>query len=330
MPFRLSRRTLLNAAAGIAAYNISRPRHATARGNWPDRPIRLVVPFTPGGSNDALARPLADALQARLGQPVVVENRPGAAGSIGAAFVANAPPDGYTLLLASSSFATSSTFRRTPFDALESFDAIAQICLAPMVVVTKPEGGFRDMAELVRHARAHPNTLQYGMAGMGGIGHFSMEAFNMAAEVKMDAIPYAGIAPTQTDLLSGRIDFLMTTLASVRGLVDAGTVPVIAVSSAERMENMPDVPTIREATGIDFAVDIWWGILGPRGIPPAIRQRLNEEINTIIAMDSYKQFLSVEGANPAPASVDGFAQALRVDILRWRQLAAAANLHEDN
>ncbi|HWT07661.1 MAG TPA: tripartite tricarboxylate transporter substrate binding protein, partial [Roseomonas sp.] len=287
-----TRRALLGAAA---QFTVAAPALASTPG-WPNQNIRLVVPFTPGGSNDTIARPLAEALQASLGRPVVVENRPGAAGSIGAAFVAAAPADGHTMLLASMSFSTSSTIRRTSFDAIDSFDAIARICTAPMLVVTKPNSPFRTMGELVSYARANPGKLLYGMAGMGGAGHFSQEAFNLASRLQMEAIPYAGIAPAQADLVSGRIDFLMTTLASVRGLVDAGTVAVIGVSTAERAPGMPNIPTIRESTGLDYVVTTWYGILAPRGVPAPVRQRLNAEIGAAVTAPAYRRFLEVEGA----------------------------------
>ena len=325
MPFRSTRRGLLVAAASAS---LAAPARVSANETpgWPNQSLRIVVPFTPGGSNDNFARPVAEALQVTLGRPVVVENRPGAAGSIGAGFVAAAPPDGHTLLLASSSFATSSTIRRTSFDALDSFDAIQRLCTAPMVVVTKPNARFRTMEQLVAHARANPGALLYGMAGLGGVGHFAMEAFNLASRLQMEAIPYSGIAPAQADLVSGRIDFLMTTLASVRGLVEAGTVPVIAVSTAERVPEMPNVPTIRESTGIDFEVTVWWGILGPRGIPMPVQQRLNAEIAKAVQAPSYLRFLEAEGARPAPLNLPEFRDALRTDVLRWRQLAAEARI----
>jgi tripartite-type tricarboxylate transporter receptor subunit TctC len=263
-PSRLNRRSLLTVTAGLSAPGLAL---ANPTPGWPSQNLRLVVPFTPGGSNDNFARPVAEMLHSSLGRPVVVENRPGAAGSIGAAFVASAPADGHTLLLASSSFATSSTIRRTSFDALDSFDAIQRLCTAPMVVVTKPNSPFRTMGQLVNYARANPGALLYGMAGLGGVGHFAMEAFNLASRLRMEAVPYAGIAPAQADLVAGRIDFLMTTIASVRGLLEAGTVPMIAVSTAERDVDLPNVPTIRESTGIDFEVTVWWGILAPARRP---------------------------------------------------------------
>ncbi|MBR0648865.1 tripartite tricarboxylate transporter substrate binding protein [Roseomonas terrae] len=323
MSVRLNRRSLLTVTAGLSAPGLAL---ANPTPGWPSQNLRLVVPFTPGGSNDNFARPVAEMLHGSLGRPVVVENRPGAAGSIGAAFVASAPADGHTLLLASSSFATSSTIRRTSFDALDSFDAIQRLCTAPMVVVTKPNSPFRTMGQLVNYARANPGALLYGMAGLGGVGHFAKEAFNLASRLRMEAVPYAGIAPAQADLVAGRIDFLMTTIASVRGLLEAGTVPMIAVSTAERDVDLPNVPTIRESTGIDFEVTVWWGILAPRGVPAPVQQRLNEEIGKAVRVPSYLRFLEAEGARPAPLGLPQFREALREDVLRWRSVATEARI----
>ncbi|HWX48529.1 MAG TPA: tripartite tricarboxylate transporter substrate binding protein [Roseomonas sp.] len=329
MTVSLRRRALLAGAAGGLATPFLLPAaqaEAASETAWPDRPIKLVVPFTPGGSNDAIARPIADGLQGPLGQPVVVENRPGAGATLGAGYVANAAPDGYTLLLASSTFATGSVVHKTPYDALRSFEPVARICAAPMLIVTKPKGGFRDMKALVEAARAHPGRLQYGTAGLGGIGHFTMEAFNVAAGLKMEVVPYSGIAPTQADLLAGRIDFLITTLASVSNLVSSNKVPVIAYTGEQRMAYAPDVPTIREATGIDYAVDVWWGILAPKGLPRPIRQRLNAAVNGVIASPDYQRFLAVEGARPAPTEPEEFGSFLQKDIERWRRVAEVANI----
>ena len=327
MTAALRRRSLvMGMAGGLGAPFLARP--ARGQSGWPAQMTRLVVPYTPGGSNDAIARPLADGLQSALGKPAMVENRPGAASTIGAAYVANAAPDGHTLLLVSSSFVTSSLVRRTPYDILESFEPVARVCTAPMLVVSKPRGAYRDMRELVAAARARPGHVQYGTAGLGGIGHMTMEGFNAAASLKMEVVPYSGISPSQADLLSGRIDFLITTLASVSNLISANQAPVIASTGEQRMAQMPEVPTLREATGIDYDVDVWWGILAPKGVPRAIRQRLNQVINDVVATPSYQRFLAVEGARPMPTDIDGFGQAMRHDVGRWREVARSADIKD--
>ncbi|ONG53260.1 hypothetical protein BKE38_12830 [Pseudoroseomonas deserti] len=312
-------------AAGLASLALPALHSRPAFAAWPERPIRLVVPYTPGGSNDAVARPLAEALQGMLGKPVIVENRPGAGSTLGAGFVAQAQPDGYTLLLASTSFATSSTYLKTTYDAVESFDPVARLCLAPMLIVTKPRG-FADMKTLVDAAREAPGRVQYAMAGMGAVGHFTMEAFNAAAGLTMEPVPYSGISPAQADLLAGRVDIMVTTMASISNLVSSGQVPVIAYTSSQRMEDAPQVPTVREATGIDFAVDVWWGVLAPKGTPAAVRQTLNQAISRIVGTDSYRRFLAVEGAKPMPQGTEEFGRFVAGDIARWRKLAQDSNI----
>ncbi len=326
MPQVFRRRTAIGAGLAAPFVVSGTARAQSGPQPWPNQSVRLVVPFTPGGSNDAVARPIAEALHQVLGRPVIVENRPGAGSTIGATFVANATPDGHTLLIASSSFVTSSTILRTTYDAMESFEGVARVCTAPMIVVTKPRGGFASMKALVDFARANPGRVQYGTAGLGGIGHFAMESFCLDAGLRMEVIPYAGIAPSTTDLLAGRIDFLITTMASVKGLVDAGSVPVIAYTGLERSPFAPDLATIREQTGVDWAVDVWWGVLAPRGVPRAVRQRLNTEISTIIGTPAYARHLRAEGATPAPLDLDAFATFLRSDITRWRRVAAAGTI----
>ncbi len=297
----------------------------SAAADWPDRPIRLVVPYTPGGSNDAIARPLAEALQGALGKPVIVENRPGAGSTLGAGFVANSPPDGYTFLLASTSFATSSTYLKTPYDALESFDPVARICLAPMLIVTKPNG-FPNMRALIEAAREGAGRVQYAMAGMGAVGHFTMEAFNAAAQLKMEPVPYSGISPAQADLLAGRVDIMVTTLASISNLVSSNQIPVLAYTSSERVDYAPQIPTVKEAAGIDFAVDVWWGVLAPKGTPASLRDTMNRAINQAIATERYTKFLAVEGAKPMPQSPAEFGRFVAADIARWRKLAQDSNI----
>jgi tripartite-type tricarboxylate transporter receptor subunit TctC len=317
----LTRRAAL--AAGLATPLLSSSGRAQS---WPNQAIRLVVPYTPGGANDAIARPVAEALSRSLGKPVVVENRPGAGTTIGGGVVAAAPPDGHTLLLASSSSATSAAVIRTPYDPVEALASIARICVTPLVIVTKPRDGFADMKAFVAAARARPGQVQYGTAGLGGVGHFGMELFAIQAGLKLEVVPYNGMSPAQADLLSGRLDAVITTMASVKGLVDAGSVPVIANTGSARSPFAPQTPTVREQTGVDYAVDVWFGILAPRGVPREIRQRLNTEINAFIATDGYRKQLAGEAAVAAPLELDAFDTLWRDDIQRWRQVAAATGI----
>jgi tripartite-type tricarboxylate transporter receptor subunit TctC len=326
MPYSHSRRAVLSGVAAGAGALLAAPAVPRAQEAWPTRPIRLVVPFAPGGSNDAIARPLAEALQGRLGQPVVVENRAGAGSTLGSSFVAKAPADGYTLLIASSSFATSAAMQRTPYDPVGDFAGVARICTAPMLVVTAPDSRFRDVKSLIEHARANPGQLQYGTAGPGNIGHMASEYLNMVAGVRTEAVPYAGIGPAQVDLVAGRLNFIITTLASVRGLVDSGRLPVIAYTGQERAPYAPAIPTVKEATGLDYSVDVFWGLLAPRGVPAPVLDRLNREVNAVLADPGYQRFLDTEGATPRPGSPADFSELVRSDVERWRRVAATAGI----
>ena len=329
MPYFLSRRAVLAAGAALAAPALVAPALAQGEAKpagWPDRPIRLVVPFAPGGSNDAIARPLAEGLQALLGQPMVVENRAGAGSTVGSAFVAKAPADGYTLLICSSSFTTSAAIQRTPYDPVGSFAPVAPICTAPMLVVTAPNSEFRDIGALLAHARAHPGELRYGTAGPGNIGHMASAYLDMVAGVQTEAVPYAGIGPAQIDLVAGRLDFMITTLASVRGQVDAGRLPVIAYTGDERLAAAPGVPTVREATGLDYAVEAFWGLLAPHGLPAPILARLNAAVGEVLADPGYRRFLDAEGAVPRPGGPEALATTVRSDLARWRKVAAASGI----
>ena len=297
----------------------------TARAQF-SRPIRIVVPFPPGGSNDVIARPLADRMQARLGQAVVIENRPGAGGAIGAAQVAQAAPDGHTLMLTSSSFIASATVQRTPYDALTSFDPVAVLARAPFVVLTNPAFPPRDVPGLIAHARANPGAVDFGSSGPGGINHFVTELFALRAGARLNHVPYRGMPPAVTDLVAGHIQLLITTMASASAPVREERVRLLAYTAAGAPPGSPRAPTVREATGLDYDAEIWWGLLAPRGVPPALIQALNRAAHDALAEPDVTRIYEAEGARPAPSSPEAFAQNLRSDLARYREVAQAANI----
>ncbi len=292
----------------------------------PARPIRLVVPFPPGGSNDVIARPLAEKLQARLGVPVVVENRPGAGGAIGAAQVAQAAPDGTTLMLTSSSFAASAVIQRTPYDAQASFEPVAVLARAPFFILTNPAFPPRDVAALIAHARANPGQVDFGSSGPGGINHFVTELFALRAGIRLNHVPYRGMPPAVTDLVAGHIQLLITTMASASAPVRENRVRLLAYTAPGAPPGSPPAPTVREATGLDFEAGIWWGLLAPRGTATAA---LNQAVRAALAEPDVVRIYEAEGARPAPSSPEEFAAALAADIARFREVAAAANIRAD-
>jgi tripartite-type tricarboxylate transporter receptor subunit TctC len=294
--------------------------------SWPQRPVRLVVPFPPGGSNDVMARPLAEKLQARFGQPFVVENRPGAGGTIGAAQVAQAAPDGHTLLVTSSSFAGSAVVQRTPYDAITDFTPVALLARSPFIVLTHLGFPPRDMRALLAHARENPGRVDYGSSGAGSIGHFVTEMLALAAGIRLNHIPYRGMGPAVTDLVAGHIQLLITTMASASGVVRENRVRLLAWTGPGAPPGSPVAPLVREATGLDYEAAIWWGLLGPRGMAPEVTATLNAAVREALADPGVARIQEGEGATPAPGPASAFAETLAGDIARFRAVAQAAGI----
>ena len=294
----------------------------------PTRPVRLIVPFPPGGSNDVIARPLAEKLTHRLGQPVIVENRPGAGGAIGAAQVAQAPADGLTLMVTSSSFAASAVIQRTPYDALNSFDAVALLARAPFLVLTALEFPPRDIPALVEYARQRPGAVDFGSSGPGGINHFVTEYFCLRAGVRMNHVPYRGMPPAVTDLVAGHIQLLITTMASASGAIRDGRVRLLAYAAEGAPASNPAAPTVR-STGLDYEASIWWGLLAPRGLPAAVSAPLQSAIREALAEPDVARIYEAEGARPAFAPAGAFAAELAADIARYRDVAVRANIRAE-
>lgn len=327
VPGGVGRRPLI--AAGAAA--LAAPASVRAQAPvWPQRPVRIVVPFPPGGSNDVVARPLADRLQARTGQPFVVENRPGAGGAIGAAQVAQAPADGQTLMVTSASFTTAAVSQRTPWDALGSFDAIAVLARAPFFIMVHPDLPARNVADLVRLARETPGGLEYGTSGGGGINHFISEYFCLRAGIRMTAIPYRGTAPAVTDLVAGNIRVMITTVASASGPIRENRVRVIAATApgGGLPPNVGEVPTAREQ-GLDYEVSIWWGLLAPKGLPVDVRGAIHAAANAALAEPELARIYDAEGARPARGGPEEFPALLRAELERWREVAQAAGIRPE-
>ena len=314
---------LRRTAFGLLAAPAILSRGAQAQFN---RPIRIVVPFPPGGSNDVIARPLADRLSQRLGQAVVIENRPGAGGAIGAAQVAQAAPDGHTLMLTSSSFIASAAVQRTPYDAIASFEPVAVLARAPFVLLTNPAFAPRDVAGLIAHAKAHPGAVDFGSSGPGGINHFVTELFALRAGLRLNHIPYRGMPPAVTDLVAGHIQMLITTVASASAPMREERVRLLAYAAPGAPPGSPRAPTVREATGLDYEAEIWWGLLAPRGVPPALVQALNQAAREALAEPEVSRIYEAEGARPAHSPPEAFAENLRTDLARYREVAQAANI----
>jgi tripartite-type tricarboxylate transporter receptor subunit TctC len=320
----IRRRAMLGAALATL------PMPALAQPAWPARPVRIIVPFPPGGSNDVIARPLAERLQARLGQPFVIENRPGAGGSIGAGQLAQMPADGYAMMLTSSSFPATAVLQRTPWDAEASFEPVSIVARAPFFIMVNPTLPVRNVAELVALAKSRAGGLDYGTSGAGGINHFISEYFCLQAGVRMNHIPYRGTAPAVTDLVAGTINLMITTVASANAAIREGRVRVIAATSPDGAlpAEVPAVPTVRQQ-GVDYEVSIWWGLLAPRGLPAPLRETIARAVGEALTDANLRRVYDAEGARPAPATGPEFAAVLREDLARWRRVAEAANIRAE-
>jgi tripartite-type tricarboxylate transporter receptor subunit TctC len=324
----ITRRPLL--AALLAAPAIARAQPA-----WPHRPVRVVVPFPPGGSNDVVARPLAERLQARLGQPFVVENRGGAGGAIGAGQVAQAPADGYTLMVTSSSFATSAILQKPGWDAEASFDAVALLARAPFFIMVNPAFPARSVAELVALAKARPGSIDYASSGAGGINHFISEYFCQRAGIRMNHVPYRGTAPAVTDLVAGTIPVMITTVASANAAIRDGRVRVIAATAPVSGNGggglppeVPPVPMVTEA-GIDYEAAIWWGLLAPHGLPAGTRAAIHAAVGGALGDAALARVYAAEGATPSPVGPEAFPAILKADLARWREVARIADIRAE-
>ncbi|MFM2151478.1 MAG: hypothetical protein RLZZ187_3784 [Pseudomonadota bacterium] len=316
----MRRRTLLAAAPLLLA------RPALAQTDWPTRPVRVIVPFPPGGSNDAIARPLAEALARTFGQSFVVDNRGGAGSTIGTAEVARAPADGHTLLVTSSTFATSAAVQATPYDATRDLETMALLASAPLVMLAAPSFAPNTMAEAVTFIRANPGRVHYGSAGPGSIGHMAGALFALrAGRLDMVHVPYRGTGPVLNDMVAGTIELTFTSMPAAAGLVAAGRLKLLGWTTEAVPASGPVAPTPR-SSGLDYEAGIWWGLIARRGLPEAIRTRLNVAANAAITEGRFAQTLAQEGATPGNLPPEGGDRFVLADIARWREVAQAANI----
>jgi tripartite-type tricarboxylate transporter receptor subunit TctC len=321
MPTTLNRRAALALALTLPLAAVAQP---TA---WPAKPITLVVGSAPGGSNDTFARAIGKRLQEVLGQPVVVDNKPAGGGILANAFVAKAPPDGYNLVVLSSTFTTGAAIRTNlQYDAIKSFQPIAMLARGPLLVTVPATSPYKSITELVTAAKANPAKLNYGTSGAGSINHFATELFTDAAGIRMTHVPYKGMGPATTDLLGGQIDVLVASAPSILSQVRSGRVRALAVTSATRSPVAPDLPSLEQSGYKGSASELWWGVLAPAGTPQPVVERLNTEINRIVSSAEMKDFFLKEGAEPAPMKPAEFEAFIAAEIQRWKQVAKAADI----
>ncbi|MGZ5272180.1 MAG: tripartite tricarboxylate transporter substrate binding protein, partial [Ramlibacter sp.] len=309
-PSSISRRRLV-AVAAMCALGASL---AQAQDNYPTKPITIVVPYAPGGSNDNFARMLAKGLSAALNQPVIVDNRPGASGNTGTAFVAKAAPDGYTLVAVSSSLVTNAAIQtRLPFDAAKDLAPVAMMARGPFIVAVNNEFPARTPAQLVAALKAAPGKYAYASSGIASTNQFATEQLKALSGTYLLHVPYKGIGPAVTDLIGNQVQVLISSGPSIMPFVRSGRMRGIAVTSAQPSPIAPDLPPMASAVpGYNF--EAWWGLLAPAGTPAEIVARLNTEVNKVLATPEFKDFLLKEGALPAPMTPAQFAATIAADI----------------
>lgn len=290
-----------------------------AAAQYPDKPIRLIVPFPPGGPTDIVARPLAQMLGDALKTVVIVDNRGGAGGSLGADVVAKSAADGYTLLMATvgTHAINPSLYKKLPYDAVRDFTPIALVAAAPVAIVVHPSLPANDLASLVALAKRTPGKLSYGTAGNGTPGHLTGEMFKTAAGIDVQHVPYKGSAPAVTDLIGGQIQMMFDPLQSVLSHVQAGKLRAIAVSSAVRSPVLPNVPTIAESGYPGFASTAWWGVFAPANLSAAQAAILANEIERIVRGNAFRDKLGSLGVLPTVLTLGAFAEFQRGELAKW-------------
>jgi tripartite-type tricarboxylate transporter receptor subunit TctC len=320
------------ALLGLAATTLAAPRIVRAQGGWPDRPVRVVVPFTPGGSTDILARALSAELQDSLGQPFVIENRGGAGGTLGSELVARAAPDGYTLMMGhiGTLAVNPSLYRNLSYDTVTSFQPIVLVAIVPNILVVNPRKvPVNNVQEFIALAKRQPRGLTYGSGGNGSAAHIAAVAFSVAAGIEMEHVPYRGTGPMMTDLIAGTIDLTLTGGPPALPPVRAGQLRALGVSSLQRMSSAPDLPTIDEQGVKGFDATQWYGLVAPAGTPRAIVDKLNAESARILRGDKLRARLEAEGADPSPGTPEQFRDLIASERTRWGELIRTANVRAD-
>ncbi|HEY6832718.1 MAG TPA: tripartite tricarboxylate transporter substrate binding protein [Pseudolabrys sp.] len=314
----------LAAALLLAAFT-----HASASAAWPDRPIHLIVPFPAGSGTDVPARIIGQKLGERIGQSVVVDNRTGASGAIGAELIARATPDGYTigLVTATTQVLVPLLNSKSPYDPIKDFAPVGMIGGTPYVLVAYPKLEATNLKELIALAKAKPGKLTYGSAGVASLAHLAGALFANQAGISLAHIPYKASAQSVTDLMAGRVDMQFATVAPMLPTIRAGQLRALAVTGSERIPTLPDVPTVSEAGVGSYEASLWIAVVAPIGTPPDIIARLNRELNAVLTGDA-KDLLIAQGLQLEPGAADAVTARLRTDIDKWQPVVKAAGLDQ--
>ncbi len=323
--FRFSRRAIFAALALSACTSVF------SQATYPDKPIRLVVPYPPGGFTDILGRQLATQLQTRLGQNVIVDNKGGGGSTIGSAMVARAPADGYTLLLVAPDLAINESLMATrlSYDARKDFSPVIRAAWSPMVLVTHPSVPAKNVSEFLALAKARPGKINFASGGIGTGAHLALELFKTRAGVDLTHVPYKGNGPATSDLLGGQVSAMFLQYAVAKPHVAGGKLVMLATPSGKRSQAIPEVPTIAESGLPGFDVEPWFGIVAPSGTPAAIVNRLNAEIGKIMQQNDVKDMLASVGAAPSISTPQEFGKFIDSEISRWAEVVKTSGAKAD-
>jgi tripartite-type tricarboxylate transporter receptor subunit TctC len=312
-------------ALSLAAGSAAAQQKSAAQQKYPIKPIRLVSPFAPGGGTDILARLLAPPVSEALGQTIVVDNRPGGGGSLGAGTVVRAEPDGYTLILVSGSFGANAALHNLPYDSVKDITPIILLGETGLVSSMYPKSPIMSIKDLIVHARANPGKLLFGSAGVGGLGHLAQELFRLQTGVTITHVPYKGTGPVMTALLSGEVHSSFSSLVPSMPHIKAGRLRPIGVTPIRRIPALPDVPSISE-TVPGYEVVPWYGILGPKGMPRDVAQRLNAEFAKVLRGEAMKTWAAGEGMEIVGGPPEQFLKRIASDVDKWKKVVKEANI----
>lgn len=298
-----------------------------AADNYPSRPIKWVVPFTPGGAMDSMARTLGEKMAQSMGQPVVIENRPGAGGTIGSSMVAKADPDGYTMMIVSIGHAVNpALYPKLSYDGIKSFEPVSLVGIVPNVLVAHSAAKFNSVNELITQARAQPGKITYASAGTGTTIHLAAELFNSMANVDILHVPYKGSAPAVTDLLGRQVDIMFDSVSSAKPHIDSGRLKAIAVTTSKRSTALPNVPTVAEAGLKGYELNGWYAVFVPAGTPRPVVDRLNGEIVKALKQPDVAKRFAQLGAEPVGSSPEELGKYLRTETARWAEVVRTRNI----
>jgi tripartite-type tricarboxylate transporter receptor subunit TctC len=320
------KRLLFGAIAACAVAAATAPDGAHAQGAYPTKPIRMIVPFAPGGGTDITARHVAAKLAEGLGQQVVVDNRGGGGGTIGAEMIVRAVPDGYTLMFGSASYTCNAAIYKLPYHPTEDISTVSLVGTSPFLVVLHPSVPIRSVQELVAYAKSNPGKLNFGSTGPGGITHLATEYFKMTAGVDMTHVPYKGTGAALPDLIGGQIQLMFGSIVSTIPHAKSGKLRGIAVTGPRRSAAIPEIPTVMEAGVPGYEVTLWYGVWGPKHLPKEVVARVNREISRAVGLPEIKDRLGAEGLDSLATTAEDFRALMRRDTEKWTKVVKAGGV----